>query len=162
MNELNSILASAFDPRKSILDNVTAVLTLYLSTWLLTSHYDRVRCSVTLSLFQCAWKDAHVARMVPRKSLDSTTLSKKPMLDCTTPLVSTCSTRAKTRSSLYVPRCAPHGRIATPDRSLLRDPARARILLKRCLPCPPPNIPSFDTQDPSVRYAVVVRALSWL
>lgn len=42
MNTLNAILASAFDPYKSIFDNVLAVLTLYLSTWILPSHYDRV------------------------------------------------------------------------------------------------------------------------
>jgi hypothetical protein len=43
MNELNALLASAFDPYKSIFDNITAVLSLYISTWLLSSHYDRVR-----------------------------------------------------------------------------------------------------------------------
>ena len=43
MNEMNSILASAFDPYKSIFDNVLAVMSLYISTWLFSSHYDRVR-----------------------------------------------------------------------------------------------------------------------
>lgn len=43
MNQLNEILASAFDPYKSIFDNLLAVLSLYLSTWLVSSHYDRVR-----------------------------------------------------------------------------------------------------------------------
>ena len=42
MNELNAILASAFDSYKSIFDNVLAVMSLYVSTWLLSSHYDRV------------------------------------------------------------------------------------------------------------------------
>lgn len=42
MNELNAILASAFDPYKAIFDNVVAVLSLYISTWLLSSHYDKV------------------------------------------------------------------------------------------------------------------------
>ncbi|KAK9897427.1 hypothetical protein P389DRAFT_142731 [Cystobasidium minutum MCA 4210] len=41
MNELNAILASAFDPYKAIFDNVVAVLSLYISTWLLSSHYDK-------------------------------------------------------------------------------------------------------------------------
>lgn len=41
MNELNAILADALDPYKSIFDNVMAVLSLYLSTFLLSTHYDR-------------------------------------------------------------------------------------------------------------------------
>ena len=122
MNELNSILASAFDPRKSIFDNVTAVLTLYLSTWLLSSHYDRVCCSLSLSLPSSMLHMVFTSReRFPRKSLDSTKLSKKPMLDCTIPRGSTCSMRARTRSSLYVLHCAVDGQIATTDRSLLRD-----------------------------------------
>ena len=67
MNELNSILASAFDPRKSIFDNVTAVLTLYLSTWLLSSHYDRVCCSLSLSSLQYPTHGIHVTRMVSQE-----------------------------------------------------------------------------------------------
>lgn len=47
MNELNAILASAFDPYKAIFDNVVAVLSLYISTWLLSSHYDKVNTSLT-------------------------------------------------------------------------------------------------------------------
>ena len=43
INDLNAILASAHDPYKSILDNCAAVLTLYLSTLLGQSHFERVR-----------------------------------------------------------------------------------------------------------------------
>ena len=42
MNELNALLADALDPYKSIFDNLIAVLSLYLSTLLLSTHYDRV------------------------------------------------------------------------------------------------------------------------
>ena len=42
MNDLNAILASAYNPRLSIVDNTLAVLTLYLSKFIKTSHYDKV------------------------------------------------------------------------------------------------------------------------
>ncbi|GAA6058825.1 hypothetical protein JCM10212_002769 [Sporobolomyces blumeae] len=41
LDELNSILTSAYDPRKSILDNALAVLTLWISPLLLKTHYER-------------------------------------------------------------------------------------------------------------------------
>lgn len=41
MNDLNTILASANDPYKSIFDNCLSILTLYLSPFLLGSHYER-------------------------------------------------------------------------------------------------------------------------
>ncbi|GAA6016162.1 hypothetical protein JCM10207_004467 [Rhodosporidiobolus poonsookiae] len=41
LNELNTVLASAHDPYKSIMDNCIAVLTLYLSPYVLSSHYER-------------------------------------------------------------------------------------------------------------------------
>jgi len=41
MNELNAVLASAHDPYKSIFDNTLAILTLYISTLLYKSHYER-------------------------------------------------------------------------------------------------------------------------
>ncbi|BGP15170.1 hypothetical protein JCM10213_008690 [Rhodosporidiobolus nylandii] len=41
LNELNTVLASAHDPYKSIFDNCLAVLTLYLSPYVFGSHYDR-------------------------------------------------------------------------------------------------------------------------
>ncbi|TNY17857.1 Golgin subfamily A member 7/ERF4 family-domain-containing protein [Rhodotorula diobovata] len=45
LNELNEVLASAHDPTKSFIDNCLAVLTLYLSSLLVSSHYERVRAS---------------------------------------------------------------------------------------------------------------------
>lgn len=39
------MLASAHDPTKSFIDNCLAVLTLYLSSLLVSSHYERVRAS---------------------------------------------------------------------------------------------------------------------
>ncbi|GAA5970591.1 hypothetical protein JCM11641_007362 [Rhodosporidiobolus odoratus] len=41
LNELNTVLASAHDPYKSILDNCLAVLTLYISPYIVGSHYER-------------------------------------------------------------------------------------------------------------------------
>lgn len=41
LNELNEVLASAHDPTKSFIDNCLAVLTLYLSSLLVSSHYER-------------------------------------------------------------------------------------------------------------------------
>ncbi|KAH9818476.1 Golgin subfamily A member 7/ERF4 family-domain-containing protein [Melampsora americana] len=41
LNDLNGILASAYDPYKSILDNTLSVLTLYLSPLFFTSHYQK-------------------------------------------------------------------------------------------------------------------------
>ncbi|GAA97568.1 uncharacterized protein L969DRAFT_44063 [Mixia osmundae IAM 14324] len=41
MNKLNARLASAYDPYKSIFDNVLAVMTLYISTILTQGHYGR-------------------------------------------------------------------------------------------------------------------------
>ncbi|GAA6054143.1 hypothetical protein JCM3770_003217 [Rhodotorula araucariae] len=41
VDEMNAILASAHDPAKSLLDNCLAILTLYLSPLVLTSHYER-------------------------------------------------------------------------------------------------------------------------
>lgn len=43
MNQLNAILASAYDPYRSILDNTVAIVTLYLSTLVYSSHYQKVR-----------------------------------------------------------------------------------------------------------------------
>ena len=43
LNELNAALASANDPLKSCFDNCFAILTLYISPLLLSSHYERVR-----------------------------------------------------------------------------------------------------------------------
>lgn len=43
MNDLNATLASAYDPYRSIFDNALAVATLYLSTWIYASHYEKVR-----------------------------------------------------------------------------------------------------------------------
>lgn len=48
MNGINEILAEAFDPRKSVLDNVLAILTLYTSTFLLKSHYTKVSTQLLL------------------------------------------------------------------------------------------------------------------
>ncbi|GAA5894580.1 hypothetical protein JCM8208_006279 [Rhodotorula glutinis] len=41
LNEINEVLASAHDPTRSILDNLLAVVTLYLSPLVLSSHYQR-------------------------------------------------------------------------------------------------------------------------
>ncbi|GAA5860498.1 hypothetical protein JCM8547_000323 [Rhodosporidiobolus lusitaniae] len=41
LNELNTVLASAHDPYKSIFDNCLAILTLYLSPYIVTTHYQR-------------------------------------------------------------------------------------------------------------------------
>ncbi|CAH7684702.1 Golgin subfamily A member 7/ERF4 family-domain-containing protein, partial [Phakopsora pachyrhizi] len=41
LNDLNSILASAYDPYKSILDNTLSILTLYLSPLIIDSHYKK-------------------------------------------------------------------------------------------------------------------------
>ncbi|MBW0493516.1 hypothetical protein O181_033231 [Austropuccinia psidii MF-1] len=41
LNDLNAILASAYDPYSSIFDNALAILTLYLSNWLFRSHYEK-------------------------------------------------------------------------------------------------------------------------
>lgn len=46
MNDLNTILATANDPYKSIFDNCLSILTLYLSPFLLGSHYERVSTSL--------------------------------------------------------------------------------------------------------------------
>jgi hypothetical protein len=43
INELNECLASANDPYKSVVDNTVAILSLYLSTYLYKSHYQKVR-----------------------------------------------------------------------------------------------------------------------
>ena len=42
LNELNTLLASANDPYRSIFDNLLAVLTFYLSTLIYRSHFQRV------------------------------------------------------------------------------------------------------------------------
>jgi len=41
LNDFNLILASAYDPYSSILDNTLAVLSLYISPWLLGTHHKR-------------------------------------------------------------------------------------------------------------------------
>ncbi|BGP47245.1 hypothetical protein JCM10450v2_003097 [Rhodotorula kratochvilovae] len=41
LNEVNVVLASAHNPAKSFFDNCLAILTLYISPLLLTSHYER-------------------------------------------------------------------------------------------------------------------------
>ncbi|KAG0147278.1 hypothetical protein CROQUDRAFT_722417 [Cronartium quercuum f. sp. fusiforme G11] len=41
LNDLNSILASAYDPYRSIFDNTLSVLTFYLSPLILTTHYKK-------------------------------------------------------------------------------------------------------------------------
>lgn len=43
MNELNTVLADAHNPYKNAADNCVAVLSLYLSTFFLPSHFERVR-----------------------------------------------------------------------------------------------------------------------
>ena len=42
MNDLNKILAAANDPYRAIFDNCLAILSLYLSTFLYKSYYERV------------------------------------------------------------------------------------------------------------------------
>lgn len=42
ISEINGVLASAHDPKKSLLDNLLAVLTLYISPKVIGSHFDRV------------------------------------------------------------------------------------------------------------------------
>jgi hypothetical protein len=46
LNELNTVLANAHNPYKSLLDNTLAILTLYLSPYVLGSHYERVSPAV--------------------------------------------------------------------------------------------------------------------
>ncbi|EFP79989.1 uncharacterized protein PGTG_05214 [Puccinia graminis f. sp. tritici CRL 75-36-700-3] len=41
LNDFNLILASAYDPYSSILDNTLAVLSLYISPWILGTHHKR-------------------------------------------------------------------------------------------------------------------------
>ncbi|GAA5923648.1 hypothetical protein JCM3775_000460 [Rhodotorula graminis] len=41
LNEVNEVLASAHDPTRSVLDNCLAIVTLYLSPLVLSSHYER-------------------------------------------------------------------------------------------------------------------------
>ncbi|KAL8290118.1 hypothetical protein RQP46_003057 [Phenoliferia psychrophenolica] len=41
LNELNTVLASAHNPYKSLFDNTLAILTLYISPQILGSHYER-------------------------------------------------------------------------------------------------------------------------
>ncbi|PLW40515.1 hypothetical protein PCASD_08852 [Puccinia coronata f. sp. avenae] len=47
LNDLNLILASAYDPYSSIFDNTLAILSLYISPWLLGTHHKR-----QMALFQ--------------------------------------------------------------------------------------------------------------
>lgn len=50
LNELNAALASANDPWKSCFDNCLAILTLYISPLILSSHYERVSFFLLLAL----------------------------------------------------------------------------------------------------------------
>lgn len=57
MNDLNSILASAYDPYRSILDNTLSVLTFYILPLFLQTHYEKVgarnqRLAMILQLFE--------------------------------------------------------------------------------------------------------------
>lgn len=42
INDLNALLATANDPYKNMLDNTLAILSLYVSTFVYSSHYQRV------------------------------------------------------------------------------------------------------------------------
>jgi hypothetical protein len=67
VNELNGILASASNPYKSILDNVLAILSLYLSTFLYKSHFQKVRWRLLQSEAHGVSGDATLSRG-PRES----------------------------------------------------------------------------------------------
>ena len=90
VNDLNAILASAHDPYKSIIDNCAAVLTLYLSTLLGQSHFERVR--------QCRADRADASSKWP----NSTTSSIAPIARCTCPQACAYSIRGLSHSSTCV------------------------------------------------------------
>lgn len=56
LNDLNGILASAYDPYKSILDNTLSVLTLYLSPLIITTHYKKEMMGFSNALDQANQK----------------------------------------------------------------------------------------------------------